>query len=295
MAAAHTEGMGGATSSQLLGFPPDARVLIVNCDDLGMHESVNVAVIDAIEEGIASSCSLMVPCPGASQALRMLRARPGIPFGIHLTLVRDADHVRWGPLSARGTVASLLDERGELFTAGRREELLARARPEEVEREFRAQIEAVADAGLTPTHLDWHCLADGGHEDVFEVTVALAGEYGLAVRVWLDGGRRTARGRGLPVTDHDFLDSFALDTDGKAARYAELLRALPPGLSEWAVHPGLDDARSRAAEPGGGWRVRHGDHAFLTSARARELLAEEGIVVIDYRPLQRIWSGGRAT
>ncbi|WP_445517080.1 hypothetical protein [Streptomyces sp. NEAU-174] len=40
--------------------------------------------------------------------------------------------------------------------------------------------------------------------------------------------------------------------------------------------------------------MRHGDHAFLTSARARELLAEEGIVVIDYRPLQRIWSGGRA-
>ncbi|MBI0384713.1 ChbG/HpnK family deacetylase, partial [Streptomyces albiflaviniger] len=171
--------MDGATSSQLLGFPPDARVLIVNCDDFGMHESVNVAVIDAIEEGIASSCSLMVPCPGASQALGMLRARPGLPFGIHLTLVRDADHLRWGPLSARATVASLLDERGELFTAGRREELLARARPEEVEREFRAQIEAVADAGLTPTHLDWHCLADGGHEDVFEVTVALAGEYGL--------------------------------------------------------------------------------------------------------------------
>lgn len=287
--------MDGAVSSQLLGFPPDARVLIVNCDDLGMHESVNTAVIEAIERGIASSCSLMVPCPGAPRAMRMLRDRPDIPFGIHLTLVRDAEHLRWGPLSAKGTVASLLDERGELFTAGRRAELLARARPDEVEREFRAQLAAVADAGLTPTHLDWHCLADGGSQDIFELTVALAGEYGLAVRVWLDGGRRAARGRGLPVVDHDFLDSFALDIDGRAARYAELLRALPPGLTEWAVHPGLGDERSRAAEPGGGWRVRHGDHAFLTSPDARQLLRDEGIVVIDYRPLQRLWATGSPT
>ena len=27
--------------------------------------------------------------------------------------------------------------------------------------EFRAQVNAVASAGLAPTHLDWHCLADG--------------------------------------------------------------------------------------------------------------------------------------
>jgi hypothetical protein len=39
----------------------------------------------------------------------------------------------------------------------------------------------------------------------------------------------------------------------------------------------------------GGWRVRQSDHAFLTSDRAREDLAEEGIKVIDYGPLQKIW------
>jgi len=35
------------------------------------------------------------------------------------------------------------------------------------------------------------------------------------------------RRRGLPVVDHDFVDSFALDLDGKLARYAELLRTEP--------------------------------------------------------------------
>lgn len=278
-------------SSELLGFPPDARVLIVNCDDLGMYEAVNAAVIDSIERGIASSCSLMVTCSSTPHATALLSQRPQIPFGIHLTLVRDSPCHQCGPLAAKEKVLSLLDETGELFTptpAGRCA-LLARALVDEVEVEFRAQINAVADAGLTPTHLDFHCLADGGREDILELTVALAGEHGLAVRVWLEPARQRVRRRGLPVTDNDFLDSFALDLDGKAARYARLLRELPPGLSEWAVHPALGGEQSRAIDPAG-WLVRRTDYEFLTSPKARELVQREGITVIDYRPIQHAWS-----
>ena len=276
-------------SSELLGFPPDARVLIVNGDDLGMYRAVNVAVVRSIEHGIARSCSLMVPCPLASHAMRLLRDRPQIAFGIHLTLVCDTLHYRWGPLSPKEEVPSLLDETGELCTPARVPELLATARLDEVEREFRAQIDAVIDAGLAPTHLDWHCLADGGRADILDLTVALAMEYGLAVRVWLEPGRRKLRRRGLPVVDHEFVDSFALDVDGKAARYAELLRDLPPGLSEWAVHPGLGDEESRSVDPGG-WRVRRTDYEFLTSPEAAEIVRQEGIVLADYRAVQQVWS-----
>ncbi|MEN8653689.1 polysaccharide deacetylase family protein [Streptomyces sp. 21So2-11] len=277
-------------SSELLGFSPDARVLIVNLDDLGIYHAVNVAIIESIEQGIGSSCSLMAPCPWAPHAMHLLRERPEIPFGIHLTLVCDTTHYTWGPLAAKDKVPSLLDAAGELFTpttAGRAA-LLTAARIDEVELEFRAQIDAVVDAGLTPTHLDWHCLADGGREDILDLTVALAAEYGLAVRVWLDPGRLKMRERGLPVTDNDFLDSFALDLDGKSSRYAELLRALPAGLSEWAVHPGLGNAESQAID--GGWRVRLTDYEFLTSPEARDLLRQEDITVIDYRALQSVWS-----
>jgi predicted glycoside hydrolase/deacetylase ChbG (UPF0249 family) len=285
-----TEGAAPVLSSELLGFPPDARVLIVNNDDLGMYHAVNAAVIESVEEGIASSCSLMVPCPAAGHAMELLRERPGVPFGIHLTLVCDTVRDRWGPVTPREEVPSLLDGAGEMYPPQARGELLARARPAEVEREFRAQIETVTGAGLAPTHLDWHCLADGGREDIFELTVALAGEFGLAVRVWLEPGRARTRARGLPATDHPFLDSFSLEPEGKAARYAALLRALPAGLTEWAVHPALDDEEARAVEPGG-WRVRSGDYAFLMSAQAREIVREEGIEVIDYRSLQRLWAG----
>ncbi|MFI0814409.1 polysaccharide deacetylase family protein [Streptomyces sp. NPDC021098] len=281
--------MAPTTSTELLGLPADARALLLNADDFGMYPAVNTAVLESIEHGIVASCSLMVPCPAAPHAMELLRERPHLPFGVHLTLVRDLPHVPWGPLSPKERVPSLLNEAGELYDPAGIPDLLARARPEEVEREFRAQIDAVLDAELAPAHLDWHCLADGGREDLRDLTLALAAEYGLAVRMWLDPGRQALRRRGLPALDHPFLDSFALGLDGKADHYARLLRALPPGLSEWAVHPGLDDPGARAADPGG-WPVRSTDHAFLTSPRARDILREEGIAVVDYRTLQRLWA-----
>lgn len=118
--------------------------------------------------------------------------------------------------------------------------------------------------------------------------MALADEYGLAVRAWLDPARQKLRRRGLPVVEHDFLDSFGLDLDDKPAQYAKLLRELPAGLSEWAIHPGLGDEKARAIDPG--WRVRRTDYEFLTSPEARELIRQEGITVIDYRPIQKAWS-----
>jgi predicted glycoside hydrolase/deacetylase ChbG (UPF0249 family) len=279
-------------SSELLGFAPDARVLIVNCDDFGMHDAVNAAVVESIEDGIASSCSLMVPCPAAANAMRLLRERAHIPFGVHLALVRDSPDYRWGPAASKDAVASLLDPgTGELYlnTPAQRSALLEKAKLIEIERELRAQIDAVVDEGLVPTHLDWHCLADGGRDDIFDLAMALAQEYRLAARVWLDLGRRKARAHGKPVVDNPFLDSFSIDLHDKQASYARMLHELPPGLNEWAVHPAHGTAQWQAIEPSG-WRVRESDYAFLTSPQAHETLSQEGISVIDYRSLQQAWN-----
>jgi chitin disaccharide deacetylase len=275
-------------SSELLGYSPEARVLIINADDFGMYPSVNTAVMQSLENGIASSCSLMPPCPGARQALQLLQERPHIPFGIHLTLVCDFDTNPWAPLAAVEKVPSLLDGDGRLFSPAAKAQLLAQARLDEVELELRCQMEAVVATGITPTHLDWHALADGGREDIFDLGLALAGEYRLAARVWLERGRRAAWQQNLPVVDHAFLDSFSLDVETKASRYLQLLHELPAGLSEWAVHPGLGDAASREID--NGWRVRRTDLEFLISPEAREAVLREGVLIIDYRALRNIWS-----
>jgi chitin disaccharide deacetylase len=267
-------------SSEMLGYSPQARVLIINADDLGIYPSVNNAVLQSIDHGIAGSCSLMPPCPGAHEALELLHERPHIPFGVHLTLVCDFAGYGWQPLAPAEKVPSLLDGDGRFFTTDAKGQLLAQAQLLEVELELRSQIEAVLATGLTPTHLDWHSLADGGREDIFDLGLALAEEYRLAARVWLEPSRRTARQLGLPVIDHDFLDSFSLEVDTKASRYLQLLHELPAGLSEWAVHPGLGDAASREIDKG--WRVRHTDLEFLISPEARDAVRQEGIMIIGY-------------
>ncbi len=97
--------------------------------------------------------------------------------------------------------------------------------------------------------------------------------------------RERLRVEGRAAVDHDFLDSFALDVHDRTQTYARMLRELPAGLSEWAVHPGLDTEDARSLD-GDGWRVRSSDHAFLVSPLARQIVREEGIRLIDYSELE---------
>jgi predicted glycoside hydrolase/deacetylase ChbG (UPF0249 family) len=274
-------------TNELLGYPPDARLLIVNADDFGMSHAVNAAVLRAITDGIVRSTTVMAPCSWARHAMRLLREHPQIACGVHLTVVAEFADYRWGPLTPRERVPSLLDEAGVFYSNDRQAELLARARRDELEIEFRAQIETVLAAGLRPTHLDWHCLRDGGRADVFDLTVGLARDYGLALRVFDPARSAPLRRRGLPTADHEVMDSTRLPTAGKSARFARMLRELPAGLSEWAVHPGLGAAEARAIDPW--WRKRAADLRFLVSRAARETIASEGIVLLDYGALQVVW------
>lgn len=281
--------LNGHRTNRLLGYPGDARLLIINADDFGMCHANNDAIFRVLKEGVVSSTTLMAPCPWAPHAMQFLKENPDIPFGVHLTVICDFANYRWGPVTTTEQVPSLIDDAGSFYRGDRIPEFLAQARLEEVEVEFRAQIETVLAAQLTPTHLDWHCLADGGRADIFDMTRRLAKEYGLAMRIHDRSLAEICQREGLPANDHDVLDSYRLDTVDKPAWYARLLRALPTGLSEWAVHPGLGNAESQALEPDS-WQVRRTDFDFMLSQEAHDILEEEGIILLDYRALQALWS-----
>lgn len=276
-------------TNSLLGYPDDARLLIINADDFGMCHSNNEATFRALTEGIVTSTTLMAPCPWAPHAMALLRENATLPFGVHLTLVSEASTYRWRPIAGRSEVPSLVDEAGYFFSADRIPELLANARLDEVEIEFRAQIDAVLNAQLKPTHLDWHCLLEGGRADIFDLSLRLAREHGLAVRVSDESEATRLQEMGLPVNSHRVVDSYRLETEGKQGLYAGMLRELPAGLSEWAVHPSLGNAESQAMEPDS-WGVRKADFDFVMSSEARDLLNAEGIILLDYRALQAVWS-----
>ena len=76
-------------TNKMLGYPEDARLLLVNADDFGMYPAINEAVVHAFNVGIFRSTRLMMPCSGASQAVQLLEENPEIRFGVHLTIVRD--------------------------------------------------------------------------------------------------------------------------------------------------------------------------------------------------------------
>ncbi|MCX6036671.1 MAG: ChbG/HpnK family deacetylase [Chloroflexi bacterium] len=161
---------------------------------------------------------------------------------------------------------------------------------DQLEMEFRAQIEVVLAAGLKPTHLDWHSLRIGGRADIFDIMLRLAKKYGLALRVAGRSWIEKVQSQGLPTNDYAFLDSYLLDPVNKSARYAQMLHELPVGLTEWAVHPGLDNTELLAIEPDGN-HVRQMDFDFLMSQEAKDIVKEEGIILLDYRALQVVWRG----
>src|ERR687889_1421834 len=213
-------GMSTQNSSQtnsLLGYPDDARLLLVNADDFGMCHAVNEAIIRSLEEGIVGSCSVMVPCPWALHALAWLQETPDAPFGVHLTSVSEQPAYRWGPITCRTELPSLVDETGYFYPESRIDEFLDQVDVAELEREYRAQIEHVLEVGCKPTHLDSHCAIHTRREEIFEMTLGLAREYGVPLRAYYQRFIEKMRRWGYPANDHDLVDSYDLDTEGKAA------------------------------------------------------------------------------
>jgi predicted glycoside hydrolase/deacetylase ChbG (UPF0249 family) len=273
--------------SELLGYGRDARLLIINIDDFGFSHTANVSAIHTMKHGLASSVTVMVPCPWGMHALKLLRENPDIPFGVHLTAMSEHEIFRWGPVCRPEDVPSLVVERGFFPTEDERDAFISRISVKDLEKEFRKQIEIVLEAGLKPNHLDSHCNIHDSREDIFDMTVGLAREYGLALRVNQAAFIKKLKDEGYAVIDHPDVDSFRLPTEGKAELYEKMLHELPPGISEWAIHPAreTDELKSITDE----WQVRDADYRFFNSEQARQVIREEGIKVITYKELQKFW------
>src|SRR5712664_772606 len=171
--------------AEKLGYPRDAKLLIVHADDLGVTHSVNAASTQALESGGVKSASIMVPCPWFPEIADYAKSHPAADFGLHLTLTSERVYYRWGPVAPRDKVLSLVDENGYFHHDWM---AATRIEPKEVEVELRAQIERGYAMGIRPTHLDSHQyrLYDNGKE-LFEVLLRIAHEKKLpffVVRDW---------------------------------------------------------------------------------------------------------------
>src|SRR5437762_13996751 len=152
-------GSGGAQPAQRnvqerLGYPANARLLVIHADDLGMAHSVNRATFEALEKNWITSSSILVPCPWFPEVARFAAEHPDADLGIHLAVNSEWNDFRWRPVSSVDAVPSLLDKDG--FLPLEETAVVATARPDQVERELRAQVDRAKAAGVNITHLDSH-------------------------------------------------------------------------------------------------------------------------------------------
>jgi predicted glycoside hydrolase/deacetylase ChbG (UPF0249 family) len=276
-----------ATLAERLGYPPDAKLLIVNCDDLGSCHAANVGVYEALREGIATSASLMVPCPWAREAAARYR---GEDVGVHLTLNAEFDLYRWGPITH---APSLLDGDGGFPRTV--QDVWDHADLDEVRRECRAQIERAILWGFDVSHLDSHMGTLQLRPEFFDVYLELAVDFGLPLRM---AGASAERLVGFPfrklAADEGvvFPDHFVYVRGVGSRRAIErVLFDLRPGVTEVYVHPAVDTPELRAFAPD--WAARVDDHDLVVRDHTIRTLAERaGATLIGYRPLRDLQRAG---
>jgi chitin disaccharide deacetylase len=266
--------------AERLGHPPDARLLIVNCDDLGSSHAANDGCYEALREGIATSSTLMVPCPWSREAASRYR---GEDVGVHLTLNSEWDLYRWGPITY---APSLVDGDGGFPRTI--QEVWDHADLDEVRRELRTQVERAILWGFDVSHLDSHMGTLQLRPEFFDVYLELAVDFGLPLR--LSGAsseqtvgfpfRRLAAEEGVVFPDH------FVHVRGSARKYLErMLFDLRPGVTEIFGHPAVDTDELRALAPD--WPNRVDDHHLFTRDHDIRNLAERaGVVFIGYRALR---------
>ena len=264
-----------------LGYSPDAKLLIVNCDDLGLSHATNVGVYEALRHGLATSASLMVPCPWAREAASRYR---GEDVGVHLTLNAEFDLYRWGPITH---APSLLDGDGGFPRTI--EDVWEHADLDEVRRECRAQVERAIYWGFDVSHLDSHKATMQLRPEFFDIYLELAVEFRLPVRLSSASTetpigfpfRRLAAEEGVLFPDH-----FIAVRGGRSrAAIERILYDLRPGVTEVFVRPAVDTPELRALDPD--WPSRLDDHDLCHDQALRAMAERAGINLIGYRELRQ--------
>jgi len=280
------------TVAERLGYPRDAKLVILHADDLGFAHSADAASFDALDKGAVSSASIMMPTPWVTEVAAYAKTHPNADLGLHLTLTSEWETYRWGSTASKSEVPSLLDPDG---TLPNEDGVVAkRAKPAEVERELRAQIDRAIALGIKPTHLDSHMGSLFTTPVLFATFIKVAHDYHLP---FLTLRTNPFGGPPPPLAANDIpLDAIIIagpevPRDKWKEFYLNAIANLKPGVTEIIVHLGHDDAELQAVtvnhEPyGSAWRQR--DYDVVNSPEFKKALKDNNVTLIPWRDLGKL-------
>lgn len=276
--------------------PSDKKYVIIHSDDAGMSHSVNRATIEAMEHGIVSSSSIMVPCPWFPEIAAYAKSHPEKDFGLHMTLNCEWEKYRWGPVAPRDKVPSLVDPDGYMWSG--KDKTVKNAKANEVEIELRAQIERAKQFGVPITHLDTHMGTIYGRPDFVEVFLRLGLEYDIPVFFVKRSAESVAlpkefverikamtvtlESKGLPVLDayHQFYSPPSQEF--RNGQYKDSLRSIKPGeVHEIIIHCGYDDEELKNITSSS--TNRDGDRVTFTSEDMKNEVQKLGIELLTWK------------
>jgi predicted glycoside hydrolase/deacetylase ChbG (UPF0249 family) len=280
------------TVAERLGYPADSKLLIIHADYLAVAHSVNSASFDAVDKNAVTSASIMVPCPWLTEVADYARSHPDADLGLHLTLTSEWKSYRWGSVAPSDKVPGLLGPDGTLWS--NTPSVGQHAKPDEAEREIRAQIERALAVGIHPTHLDTHMGSVLATPEIFAVYVKLAHEFHLPfLAVRIPGADRllAALSQQDIILDSLVMASPTVHADQWQEFYLNAVRDLKPGLNEMIVHLGHDDAELQAVtvdhpDYGSAWRQR--DYNVITSPEFKQALQDHHVILVKWKDLQKL-------
>src|SRR6186713_1389696 len=279
--------------AERLGYPKDAKLVIIHADDLGVSHSENAASIMAMQKGSVSSASIMVPCPWFPEIAAYAQSNPSADLGLHITLTSEWKYYKWGPVTAKEKVPGLVNKNGFLYSAV--DSVYQTASAAEVETEIRNQVIRAKQFGVDPTHLDAHMGTALQRLDYFKAYLKIGHEFKIPVFIprILEAGLKVKFD--TIVSDKDVLVDNILSAspqdfkNGFASFYTNGIKNLKPGLTYLIIHTAYDDEEMRAVtidHPDWGAAWRQEDLNFFSSPECKKVLKENNIYVITWKEIR---------
>jgi len=304
-----------STYAERLGYPKGARVVILHVDDVGMSYDSNEGAIQAMEKGVANSCSIMMPCPWVPQFAHYMKQHANVDAGLHLTLTSEWSEYRWGPVAGKQNAPGLVDNEGAMWRTV--PEVVQHASADEIEKEIRAQLDRARTMGIQPTHLDTHMgtlyatpafleryikvgienkiplMFPGGHDSIISKQMSMPPAQvqmlrQLGKQIWSSG---------LPVLDDLYNETYSWtvpkDSSAddkklqawKTRKYIEAIKQLKPGVTMLIMHcTATSEIFPYISDSG---PVRKGDLLVMLNPEFKKALQDEKIILTTWRELMQ--------